>query len=160
MDHDQYDDDYIQGILTDTHVIAMVGASANRSRPSYFAMKYLQRKGYRVIPVNPGQAGNTILGETVYATLDDIPEKIDMVDCFRGSDAIPAIAEDAIRLDAKVLWMQLSVRNEDAAKSAEAAGLRVVMDRCPKIEYGRLSGEIAWLGVNTGILSSKRTRRM
>lgn len=160
MDHDQYDDDYIQGILTDTHVIAMVGASANRSRPSYFAMKYLQRKGYRVIPVNPGQAGNTILGETVYATLDDIPEKIDMVDCFRGSDAIPAIAEDAIRLDAKVLWMQLSVRNEDAAKRAEAAGLRVVMDRCPKIEYGRLSGEIAWLGVNTGILSSKRTRRM
>jgi predicted CoA-binding protein len=160
MDHDQYDDDYIQGILDDTHVIAMVGASANRSRPSYFAMKYLQRKGYRVIPVNPGQAGNTILGETVYATLDDIPEKIDMVDCFRSSDAIPAIAEDAIRLNAKVLWMQLSVRNQDAAKRAEAAGLRVVMDRCPKIEYGRLSGEIASLGVNTGIISSKRTRRM
>ncbi len=160
MDHDQYDDDYIKGILDDVHVIAMVGASANRSRPSYFAMKYLQRKGYRVIPVNPGQAGNTILGETVYATLDDVPEKIDMVDCFRGSDAIPAIAEDAIRLKARVLWMQLSVRNEDAAKTAVAAGLRVVMDRCPKIEYGRLSGEIAWLGVNTGIISSKRTRRM
>jgi predicted CoA-binding protein len=160
MDHDQYDDDYIKGILDDVHVIAMVGASANRSRPSYFAMKYLQRKGYRVIPVNPGQAGNTILGETVYATLDDVPEKIDMVDCFRGSDAIPAIAEDAIRLKARVLWMQLSVHNEDAAKTAEAAGLRVVMDRCPKIEYGRLSGEIAWLGVNTGVISSKRTRRM
>ena len=160
MDHEQYDDDYIKGILDECKVIAMVGASANRSRPSYFAMKYLQRKGYRVIPVNPGKAGDAILGETVYATLDDVPEKIDMVDCFRGSEAIPAIAEDAIRLGAKVLWMQLGIRNQEATDAAEAAGLKVVMNRCPKIEYGRLSGEIAWLGVNTGVISSKRTRKM
>jgi predicted CoA-binding protein len=160
MDHDQYSDDYIKGILDDTRVIAMVGASANQSRPSYFAMKYLQAKRYRVIPVNPGQAGKKILGETVYATLDDIPENIDMVDCFRSADAIPPLAKDAVRLGAKVLWMQLGIFNDEATKIAEDAGLKVVMDRCPKIEYGRLSGEMGWLGVNTGVISSKRTRRI
>lgn len=160
MDHDEYPDTYIRGILDDVRVIAMVGASANPSRPSYFAMKFLQAKGYRVIPVNPGQAGKTILGEMAYATLDDIPEKIDMVDCFRSSEAIPPIADDAVRLGARVLWMQLSVSNDEAAKTAEDAGLKVVMNRCPKIEYGRLSGEIGWLGVNTGVISSKRNRRL
>lgn len=159
MDHDDYPDDYIKGILDDTRIIAMVGASANQSRPSYFAMKYMLRKGYTVIPVNPGQAGKSILGQAVVATLDDIPGKIDMVDCFRGSDAIPQIAQDAIRLGAQVLWMQLGVRNEGAAKTAEDAGLKVVMNRCPKIEYGRLSGELGWMGVNTGVISSKRTRK-
>ncbi len=160
MDHEKYSDDYIKGILDDTRIIAMVGASANQSRPSYFAMKYLQAKRYRVIPVNPGQAGNKILGETVYATLDDVPEKIDMVDCFRSADAIPALAEDAVRLGAKVLWMQLGIVSEQALNVAEDGGLKVVMNRCPKIEYGRLSGEIGWLGVNTGVISSKRVRRI
>jgi predicted CoA-binding protein len=160
MDHEKYSDDYITGILDDTRIIAMVGASANQSRPSYFAMKYLQAKRYRVIPVNPGQAGNKILGETVYATLDDVPEKIDMVDCFRSADAIPALAEDAVRLGAKVLWMQLGIVSEKALNVAEDGGLKVVMNRCPKIEYGRLSGEIGWLGVNTGVISSKRVRRI
>ncbi|HIF09180.1 MAG TPA: CoA-binding protein [Sneathiellales bacterium] len=160
MDHEKYSDDYIKGILDDTRIIAMVGASANQSRPSYFAMKYLQAKRYRVIPVNPGQAGNKILGETVYATLDDVPEKIDMVDCFRSADAIPALAEDAVRLGAKVLWMQLGIVSEKALNVAEDGGLKVVMNRCPKIEYGRLSGEIGWLGVNTGVISSKRVRRI
>jgi predicted CoA-binding protein len=160
MDHEKYSDDYIKGILDDTRIIAMVGASANQSRPSYFAMKYLQAKRYRVIPVNPGQAGNKILGETVYATLDDVAEKIDMVDCFRSADAIPALAEDAVRLGAKVLWMQLGIVSEQALNVAEDGGLKVVMNRCPKIEYGRLSGEIGWLGVNTGVISSKRVRRI
>ncbi len=158
MNHDAYDDDYIRAILDETKTIAMVGASANSNRPSYFAMKYLQGKGFRVIPVNPGQAGKTILGETVYATLEEIPEPIDMVDCFRSSDAIPAIAEQAIAIGAKVLWTQLGVRNDAAAATAEAAGLKVVMNRCPKIEYGRLSGEIAWVGVNTKVISSKRQK--
>jgi uncharacterized protein len=160
MIHDQYSDDYIRGILDSTRVIAMVGASANQSRPSYFAMKYLQSKGYRVIPINPGQAGKILLGETVYASLDDVPEKIDMVDCFRGEDAIPPLAEDAVRLGAKVLWMQLEIRSEEGIRIAEEGGLDVVVNRCPKIEYGRLSGEIAWLGVNTGVISSKRKRRI
>lgn len=160
MIHDQYSDDYIRSILDDTRVIAIVGASANQSRPSYFAMKYLQSKGYRVIPINPGQAGKTLLGETVYASLDDVPEKIDMVDCFRSADAIPPLAEDAVRLGAKVLWMQLEIRSDEGIRIAEEGGLKVVVNRCPKIEYGRLSGEIAWLGVNTGVISSKRRRRI
>lgn len=142
IDHDHYDDDYIRGILRQVNVIAMVGASANWNRPSYFAMKYLQQKGYRVIPVNPKEAGNEILGEKAYASLSEIPVKIDMVDCFRASDAIPPIADEAIRIGAKVLWMQLGVRHDEAAKKAEAAGLKVVMNRCPKIEYSRLAGVI------------------
>ena len=157
-----YDDDYIRQILRETKTIAMVGASANWNRPSYFAMKYLQAKGYRVIPVNPREAaaGNAILGEAAVASLDDIDVPIDMVDCFRNADAIPAIAKDAIRLEAKVLWMQLDVINHQAATDAETAGLKVVMDRCPKIEYGRLSGEIGQMGVNTGVVSSRRNRRV
>ena len=160
IDHDNYDDDYIRGILRKVNVIAMAGASANWNRPSYFAMKYLQQKGYRVIPVNPKEAGKEILGEKVYASLAEIPVKVDMVDCFRNSDAIPLLAEEAIKVGAKVLWMQLGVRNDAAAQKAEAAGLDVVMNRCPKIEYGRLSQEIGWMGVNTRVVNSKRQRRI
>lgn len=160
MQHDNYPEAYIRGILRDVKTIAMVGASANWNRPSYFAMKYLQEKGYRVIPVNPREANAEILGERAYASLRDIPEKVDMVDCFRDARAIPEIAEDAIAIGAKVLWMQLGIRHDEAAARAEKAGLKVVMNRCPKIEYGRLSGEIGWMGVNTGVISSKRSRRI
>lgn len=160
MNHESYDDAFIRDILHTVKTVAMVGASANWNRPSYFAMKYMQEKGYRVIPVNPKEAaaGTVILGEPAVASLDDIDLPIDMVDCFRNSDAIPPIADDAIRLGAKVLWLQLGVRHDAAAAKAEAAGLKVVMNRCPKIEYGRLSGEIGWFGVNTGVISSRRRR--
>ena len=160
IEHDRYDDDYIRGILRRVNVIAMVGASANWNRPSYFAMKYLQQKGYRVIPVNPKETGNEILGEKAYASLADVPVKVDMVDCFRASEAIPPIADEAIRIGAKVLWMQLGVRHDEAANKAEAAGLQVVMNRCPKIEFGRLSREIGWMGVNTRVINSKKQNRI
>ncbi len=160
MDHETYSDTYIRGILRQSRVIAMVGVSADWNRPSFFAMKYLQRKGFRIIPVNPKEAGKEILGEKVYARLGDIPLAVDIVDCFRASEAMPAIAADAIKIGAKVLWMQLGVRNDKAAATAEAAGLKVVMNRCPKIEYGRLSGEIGWLGINTKVISSKRYRKI
>ena len=156
MNHEAYSDSYIREILSRYRTIAMVGASANTSRPSYFAMKYLKQKGFRVIPVNPGQAGKEILGERVYASLADIPEKVDIVDIFRSSDAALGITKQAIELGAKVVWMQLGVRNDEAARLAEQAGLQVVMNRCPKIEYGRLSGELGWAGVYSRRLSSKR----
>jgi uncharacterized protein len=156
MNHDAYSDAYIRDILASSRVIAMVGASANTSRPSYFAMKYLQQKSFTVIPVNPGQAGNEILGEKVYASLAEIEGPVDIVDIFRASDAALGITRDAIRIGAKVVWMQLGVRNEEAARLAEAAGLKVVMNRCPKIEYGRLSGELGWAGVYSRQLSSRR----
>ena len=138
--------------------IALVGASANEVRPSYFVMKYLIDKGYEVIPVNPGLAGQQILGQTVYASLGDIPKPVDMVDIFRNSDAAGPITDEALALSPKpnVIWMQLSVRNDEAAARAEAAGLRVVMNRCPKMEYGKLSGEWAWVGGDSGIISSRR----
>ncbi len=158
IDHDAYTDDYIRGILRRVRTIAMVGASPNWNRPSYFAMKYLQHKGYRVIPVNPVAAGQTILGEKVYASLKDIPEPVDMVDIFRNSDAAGPITDDAIAIGAKVVWMQLGVRNDAAKDRAEAAGVAVVMNRCPKIEYGRLHGELSWSGINSGIISAKRPR--
>lgn len=158
MDHSDYADSYIREILRDTKTIAMVGASTNWARPSFFAMKYLQAKGYRVIPVNPGAAGQDLLGEKVYATLKEIPEKIDMVDVFRASEHVPPIADEAITIGAKVLWLQLGVVNEDAARKAEAAGLKVVMNRCPKIEFGRLSGELSWGGINSGVITAKRPR--
>lgn len=160
MDHENYPESYIRDVLRQVKVIAMVGASANWNRPSFFAMKYLQQKGYRVIPVNPREAGKEILGEKVYADLTEIPDPVDMVDCFRASDQIPSIADGAIKIGAKVLWMQLGVRNDEAASKAEAAGLKVIMNRCPKIEYGRLSGEIGWLGINTRLISSKRQKRI
>lgn len=160
MNHDAYPDAYIRGILDTVRSIAMVGASPKDVRPSYLAMKYLLQKGFRLIPVNPGQAGKTLLGQTVYARLSDIPEPVDMVDIFRGSEHAGLVVDEALALEPppKVIWMQLGVRNDEAAARAEAAGLAVVMNRCPKIEYGRLSGEIAWAGVNTRTLSSRRPR--
>jgi len=158
IDRENYSDEYLLDILKNNRVIAMVGASPNWNRPSYFAMKYLQSKGYRVIPVNPVVVGQEILGEKVYARLKDIPFKIDIVDIFRRSDAVPPVVEEAIAIGAKVVWMQLGVRHEDAAAKAERAGLKVVMNRCMKIEFGRLSGELSWSGINSGIISSKRRR--
>jgi len=156
MNHDSYSDAYIRDILVTHRSIAMVGASANPSRPSYYAMKYLKTKGFRVIPVNPGQAGKEILGEKVYASLADIAEPVDIVDIFRNSEAALPITHEAIGMGAKVVWMQLGVRNDEAAKLAEEAGMKVVMNRCPKIEYGRLSGELSWAGVNSRRISTKR----
>ena len=146
----------LRRILKENRVIAMVGISANWYRPSYFAAKYLQEHGYRVIPVNPSY--QEVLGETCYPSLKDIPEKVDVVDCFRKSEEIPAIAADAVAIGAKVLWMQIGVVNESAADRAEAAGLDVVMNRCMKIEHARLFGGLNWVGVNTGVISAKRPR--
>ena len=154
--HDRYTDLYLRQILRDTKTIAMVGASANWNRPSYFAMKYLLDRGYKVIPVNPAAAGQEILGQKVYASLDALPQKADMVDIFRNSEAAGPIADEAIKHGAKVVWMQLGVRNDAAAKRAEDAGLKVVMNRCPKIEHSRLSGTIEWHGIASGIISSKK----
>jgi len=162
MSHDSYSDDYIADILSSARTFAFVGASANTSRPSYFAMKYLLGKGYTIIPVNPGLAGKEILGQKVYASLSEVPGPVDVVDVFRGSDAALEIVREAIGLKDKLglttVWMQLGVRNDEAAAEAEAAGLQVVMNRCPKIEYGRLSGEIGWAGVNSGTISSLRPK--
>ena len=155
-----YPDWQIRRILRDTDVIAMVGASTNWNRPSYFAMKYLQEKGYRVIPVNPRAAGETLLGEEVYASLKDIPVDIDMVDIFQRSDRVPPVVDEAIEVGAKCIWMQLTVRHDEAAKKAEDAGMTVIMDRCPKIEFGRLSGELGWSGINTRVITSRRSRRI
>ena len=160
MNHDSYTDAYIAGILADARVFAMVGASANTSRPSYFAMKYLIQKGYTVHPINPGLAGQTLLGQTVYGDLADVPAPVDVVDIFRNSEAAGEVTDQAIglkdTLGLSVIWMQLGVRNDAAAARGEAAGLKVVMNRCPKIEYGRLSGEIGWAGVNSRVISSAR----
>ncbi|TGQ73138.1 MAG: CoA-binding protein [Mesorhizobium sp.] len=158
MNHDSYDNAYIGGILNSVKTIAIVGASANDVRPSYFVLKYLLAKGFSVFPINPGQAGKEILGRMTYARLADIPEPIDMVDIFRAPSAVLGIVDEVLRLDPlpKVIWMQLGVRHDEAAARAEAAGIKVVMNRCPKIEYGKLSGEIGWTGVNSGVLSSKK----
>ena len=162
MTHDSYPDEMIRKVLKETKTIAMVGVSANDSRPSYFAFKYLLGRGYRMIGVNPGLAGKTLLGAPVYASLADIPEPVDMVDIFRNSEAAGPITDAALAMKPppRVIWMQLSVRNDAAAARAEAAGLTVVMNRCPKIEYGRLSGEIGWTGVNSRMLSSKKPALM
>ena len=156
--HADYPDALIRRILTTVKTIAMVGASINWNRPSFFAMKYLQHKGFRVIPVNPGAAGQEILGERVVAALKDIDVPVDMVDVFRNAEASGPIADEAVSIGARVLWMQLGVRNDEAAARAEAAGLTVIMNRCPKIEYGRLHGELGWHGFNSGVISSKRRR--
>lgn len=160
MNHNDYPDSYIRGILNTVKTIAMIGISPKENRPSYFAFKYLLERGYRMIPVNPGQAGKKILGQQVYARLADIPETVDMVDIFRASEHVPAIVDEALAMkpQPRVIWMQLGVRNDQAAAKAEAAGLKVVMNRCPKIEYGRLSSEIGWIGVNSRNLSSKRAQ--
>jgi predicted CoA-binding protein len=159
VNHDAYDDDYLRGILAGVKTIAMVGASEHWNRPSAFAMKYLQSKGYRVIPVNPVAKVPEILGEKVYKNVDDVPFAIDMVDVFRRSEEASALVDAAIRKGAKVVWMQIGVRHDAAAAKAEAAGLKVVMNRCPKIEFARLHGELGWGGANSGIISSKRRAR-
>lgn len=149
-------------ILRSVKTIAMVGASAKWQRPSYFAMKYLQDKGYRVVPINPGLAGQEILGETVYTSLAEAPGPFQMVDIFRNSEAAGAVTDEAIGLAAdkgiEVIWMQLGVLSPDAATRARAAGLTVVMDRCPKIEFGRLNAELGWGGFDSKVISSKRRR--
>jgi predicted CoA-binding protein len=156
----QYSDELIKSILRSTKTIAMVGASGNSVRPSYFAMKYLLDKGFIVHPINPGLEGKEILGQKVYASLKDVPAPIDMVDIFRNSDAALGIVEEALaekdRLGLKIIWMQLGVINEDAAAKARDAGLTVIMDRCPKIEYGRMSGEIGWMGVNRKVIDNRK----
>ena len=158
MDHDNYSDTYIRGILNTVKTIAMVGVSANTSRPSYFAFKYLMERGYRMIPVNPGLAGQELLGQKVYAKLADIPLPVDMVDIFRASRYAPDIVREALALEPRpqVIWMQLGVRSDEAAELAEGNGLKMVMNRCPKIEYGRLSSEIAWMGVNTRTITARK----
>ena len=160
MNHDSYDDSYIRAILNTVKTIAMVGVSANTSRPSYFAFKYLLERGYRMIPVNPGLAGQELLGQKVYAKLADIPEPVDMVDIFRAQQYALPIVQEAIALAPRpqVIWMQLGIRNDEAATLAEENGLKVVMNRCPKIEYGRLSSEIAWMGVNTRTITAKKAQ--
>ena len=160
MSHDFYSDKHIRSILESVKTIAIVGASANTSRPSFFVTQYLVAKGYQVFPVNPGQAGKKIAGALCYASLKDIPQPIHMVDVFRSSQAAFGVVEDALQLNPlpKFIWMQLSVRNDEAAKLAESKGVQVVMNRCPKIEYARLCGEIGWAGVTTGVITSKKTR--
>jgi len=155
-----YSEDLIKSILRSTKTIAMVGASGNEMRPSYFAMKYLLDKGFIIHPINPGMAGKQILGRTVYASLKDVPAPVDMVDIFRDSSAALGIVDEALaekdRLGIKVVWMQLGIVNEEAAAKASAAGLTVIMDRCPKIEYGRHSGEIGWMGVNRRVIDNRK----
>jgi predicted CoA-binding protein len=158
MNHDAYEDAYIRGILTGVKTIAMVGASPVNVRPSYFAFKYLAERGYDMIPINPGQVGKSLIGKPFVGSLKDIGRPIDMVDIFRNSDHAGLIVDEVLQLPTlpKVIWMQLGVRNDAAAAKAEAAGIKVVMNRCPKIEYGRLTSEIQWMGVNSRTLSSKR----
>ena len=161
MNHDSYPDSYIRGILITVKTIALVGASINEIRPSYFVFKYLLERGFHMIPVNPGHAGKELLGQRIYARLTDIPEPIDMIDIFRPAEFALGIVQEALELKARpqVIWMQLGIHNDEAAALAEANGIKVVMNRCPKIEYGRLSYEIAWMGVNTRTISAKKAAR-
>jgi predicted CoA-binding protein len=164
MQHEDYSDAYLREILLETRTIAMVGASDNWKRPSYFVMKYLQGKGFRVLPLNPKLAagGGEVLGEPAWAGLAEAPGPFEMVDVFRNSEAAGEVVDQAIELAAekgiRSIWMQLGVRNDDAAARAEAAGLKVVMNRCPKIEWSRLHLELAWSGVNTEVISARRAR--
>ncbi|MEM7693662.1 MAG: CoA-binding protein [Pseudomonadota bacterium] len=162
MTHDAYDDDLIGRVLRETRTVAMIGASANNVRPSYFVLKYLIAKGFVVYPINPGRAGGEIAGRPCYASIADVPEPIDLVDVFRAADAVPGVVEEVLALapPPKVLWLQLGIRNDEAVAPAEAKGITVIQNRCPKIEYGRLSGEIAWAGVNSRRISARRPARM
>ncbi|MBP2315883.1 CoA-binding protein [Azospirillum soli] len=156
--HDDYTDDLIRDVLERVKSIAIVGASNDPVKASFFVLKYLRDKGYRVIPVNPKLAGQTILGEPVYASLKDLPEPPDMVDVFRNATAAAGVTEEAIAIGAKVVWMQLGVRNDEAAARAEEAGLTVIMNRCPKIEIQRLFHEIGRIGVNSNVMTNKKTK--
>jgi uncharacterized protein len=158
MNHDAYSDDYIRQILHEVKSIAMVGASPLNVRPSYFAFKYLMQRGYDMIPVNPGHVGKSLLGKPFVGSLLEIDHPVDMVDIFRNSSHIMPAVLEALKISPlpKVIWMQLGARDDVAAAKAEAAGISVVMNRCPKIEYGRLSSEISWMGINSRTLTSKR----
>lgn len=158
MNHDAYPDSYIREILTSVKSVAMVGASPSNVRPSYFVFKYLSERGYNMIPINPGQIGKSLAGKPFVGALAGIGHPFDMLDIFRNSDAAAIVVDEALALAVKpkVIWMQLGVRNDQAAAKAEAAGLKVVMNRCPKIEYARLTSEIQWMGINSRTLSSKR----
>ena len=158
--HNRFSDGFIESVLTNVKTVAMVGASANASRPSYFVLTYLLNKGYSVAAINPGRAGTTIAGAPVYATLAEAPGPVDMVDVFRAPDAIPDVVSQVLAMDPlpKVLWLQLGIRNDHAVAPAEDAGIKVVQNRCPKIEYGRLSGEISWAGVNSNRVSARKSK--
>jgi predicted CoA-binding protein len=158
MNHDSYNDAYIREILNTVKTVAMVGASPQNVRPSYFVFKYLAERGYDMIPINPGQVGKSLLGKPFVKSLADIDRPIDMIDIFRSAENVMPIVDIALMLNPlpKVVWMQLGVRHDEAAARLEAAGIKVVMNRCPKIEYARLSSEIQWMGVNSRTLSSKR----
>jgi len=156
MSHDTYTDDFLRDVLKRVRSVAIVGFSNSPIKASYFVAKYLRDKGYRVFPVNPGIAGQEALGLPVYASLKDLPEVPDMVDIFRNAQAAGGITDEAIAVGAKVVWMQLGVRNDEAAARAEAAGLTVIMNRCPKIEYQRLFGEIGRIGINSNVLVAKK----
>jgi hypothetical protein len=158
---ESYPDALIRSILNGVKSIAMVGASPNPARPAFLVLKYLSERGYRMLPINPGLAGGAIHGLPVYARLADAPGPIDMVDIFRNSAAAGGVVDEALALEPppRVIWMQLGVRDEAAAARAEARGVTVVMNRCPKIEYGRLSGEIGWHGVNSRIISARKTTK-
>lgn len=158
MNHDSYNDAYIREILNTVKTVAMIGASPQNVRPSYFVFKYLSERGYDMIPINPGQVGKSLLGKPFVASLQEIDRPIDMIDIFRSAEHVMPIVDIALTLNPlpKVIWLQLGVRDDEAAAKAEAAGIKVVMNRCPKIEYGRLSSEISWMGVNSRTLSAKR----
>jgi uncharacterized protein len=158
MNHDSYDDDYIRDILNHIKTVAIVGASAKPMRPSHLVAKYLASKGFEIIPVNPGQSGRLIAGAQTARSLADIRRPVDMVDIFRNSNAVMATVREAIAMDPppKVIWMQLGIRNDAAALLAEQSDIKVVMNRCPKIEYARLCGEIVWAGVSSGLVSSRK----
>jgi predicted CoA-binding protein len=160
MTHEAYPEDYIREILLSVRTIGLVGMSQSDVRPSNLVLRYLLAKGYRVFPVNPGLAGQELFGTRIYASLQDIPANLDMIDIFRNSQAAGKIVDEALALDPlpKVIWMQLGIRNDQAAERAEAKGVKVVMNRCPKMEYGKLSGEWAWVGGASGILSSRRQK--
>ena len=159
MNHEYYSDRYLRDILHEVRSIAMVGASTTWIRPSYFVMKYLKQKGYRVIPVNPSATGQQLLGEKVYSSLEALPETVDMVDMFRPASEAPELVRQSIGAGAKVFWMQLELQHQEAAFKAEEEGMKVVMNRCPKIEYSRLFGELGWNGINTGVIFNRRRRR-
>ena len=160
MNHDRYDDAWIAGLLRDVKRVAVIGASANTIRPSYFVTKYLIAKGYEVFPINPGRAGGEILGRPTYASLADVPQPIDIVDVFRRAEALPGIVQEIMALETlpKVVWLQLGIRDDAIAAVLEMAGIAVVQDRCPKIEYARLSGEIGWTGFNRRTVSSRKPK--
>ncbi|MEM8749756.1 MAG: CoA-binding protein [Pseudomonadota bacterium] len=159
-DHDHYSDAHLRGILKSVRSIAMIGASANTVRPSYFVAKYMTAKGYELFPINPGQAGNLIAGAMTYASLTDLPGPVDMIDIFRRSEALPGIVSEIMRMPElpKVVWLQLGIRDDAIASALEMAGITVIQDRCPKIEYARLCGEIGWTGFNRKTISSRKPK--